>query len=271
MTLSAMLALLEHIMNEWAGPWFSNQGRPHQVSKEAAHDERTHKHACNFARAHRADRGVDLRNRAQPRRARPCRGRHGVVWRVGDRGRARSVCRRPSERGRDRFHRGALSAHLGTAAAGVGAAGFLRSRSGYPFDERAFRARSRPALSGHGACIRCRKRAAGGGRRARLRCAGRRSAGNLGAGEGARSGRKPQADTGRAGLRGHRIAAADCGCAFALHRRDKMDRARGAFAAAVAVGRFIACGGLGLTMLRRRANSQPSWPDRPMDHGMEMR
>ena len=121
-----------------------------------------------------------------------------------------------------------------------------------------------PRCSRHGARRRCRERAAGRGRCARLRCAGRRGAGSLGAGAAARSGREPQADTGGASLRRHRIAAADCSGAFAFDGRDEMDRARGAFAAAVAVGR------LGLTLFRRRANPQPSWPDRAMDHGMEM-
>ena len=68
-------------------------------------------------------------------------------------------------------------------------------------------------------------------RRAGLRCARRRGAGSLGRNAPARSRRQPQADPGGAGLRRHRIVAADGRGAAALDRGDAMDRARGAFAA----------------------------------------
>jgi hypothetical protein len=44
-----------------------------------------------------------------------------------------------------------------------------------------------------------------------------------------------------------------------------MDRARGAFAA------FSTMDRLGRAGVRRATGSQPSWPGRPLDHGMEMR
>ena len=45
---------------------------------------------------------------------------------------------------------------------------------------------------------------------------------------------------------------------------DALDRARGAFAAALGRKR------LGRAAVRRRARAQSSWPGRAMDHGMEM-
>jgi len=105
---------------------------------------------------------------------------------------------------------------------------------------------------------------------ARLRCARRRRAGSLGASAAARSRRQPQADAGGAGLGRHRAVVAAGGGATALDSGDKMDRARGAFAA----GRtFNACGGLehmGRAGVRRAACPQPSWPCWAVDHGMEM-
>ena len=86
-----------------------------------------------------------------------------------------------------------------------------------------------------------RRRVADCRRRAGLRCARRRRAGSLGAGPPARSRRQPQTYIGRAGLRRHRLAAADGGRAAALDRGNPMDRARGAFAA---VSAFNACGAL---------------------------
>ena len=108
-------------------------------------------------------------------------------------------------------------------------------------------------------------RVADGCRRARLRCARRRRAGSLGASAAARSRRQPQADIGRASLRRHRSGAAGGGGAVALDGGNPMDRARGAFAACRA---FTA--GLGRADVRRAACSQPSWPCRAVDHGMEM-
>ena len=61
------------------------------------------------------------------------------------------------------------------------------------------------------------------------------------------------------------LSAADGGGATALDGGDAMDRARGAFAA----GR-TAWNAWGAPRVRRAACSQPSWPCRPMDHGMEM-
>jgi hypothetical protein len=208
--------------------------------REAAHDERTHEHACVVAQTYRAD-GEFGHGPAEPRRARSCRGRCGAPGRACGRCRARGVCARLSERGRDRFHRRPFGACDGAAAAGLGATGFLRSRSRLAFDERAFRARPRSALRRHGARIRCRECAAHRGRRARLRCAGGRGAGSLGAGPSARSRGEPQADAGRADLRRHRPLATDRREPSAFHRRNKMDRARGAFAA-IAMRRIIACG-----------------------------
>ena len=52
--------------------------------------------------------------------------------------------------------------------------------------------------------------------------------------------------------------------AAALDRGDAMDRARGAFAAFGAMER------LGRAGVRRATGSQPSWPGRALDHGMEM-
>ncbi len=63
-----------------------------------------------------------------------------------------------------------------------------------------------------------------------LRCSRRRRAGGLGREQAARSRRLPQADAGRPSLRCHLSRAARRGHAVTLNRRDKMDRARGAFA-----------------------------------------
>ncbi len=80
----------------------------------------------------------------------------------------------------------------------------------------------------------------------------------------ARSRRQPQADARGAGLRRDRPVAADGGGAAALDGGDPMDRARGAFAAGAVIER------VGRAGVRRAACPQPSWPCRPVDHGMEM-
>ena len=88
--------------------------------------------------------------------------------------------------------------------------------------------------------------------------------GSLGRGASARSGRRPQADFGRAGLRRHLSGAAGCGGAFALDRGNKMAGEISAFAARSG----LAC--LGRAGVRRRTGSSSSRPGRAMDHGMEM-
>ena len=93
------------------------------------------------------------------------------------------------------------------------------------------RTRPRSAPAGHGARRRCRRRVAHRRRRAGLRCARRCRAGSLGRGAAARSRRQPQTDFGCASLRRHRAAAAGRGHAATFDRGNKMDRARGAFAA----------------------------------------
>ena len=60
------------------------------------------------------------------------------------------------------------------------------------------------------------------------------------------------------------LAAAGGGGAAAFDGGDKMDRARGAFAA------FLTLARVGRAGVRRATGSQPSWPGRPLDHGMEM-
>ena len=50
----------------------------------------------------------------------------------------------------------------------------------------------------------------------------------------------------------------------ALDRGDTLDRARGAFAAGIKLER------MGGAAVRRATCPQPSWPGRPVDHGMEM-
>ena len=67
-----------------------------------------------------------------------------------------------------------------------------------------------------------------------------------------------------AGLRRHRASSADGRGATALDRGNKMDRARGAFAA------FRTLDRLGRAGVRRATGSSPSWPGRPLDHGMEL-
>ena len=101
------------------------------------------------------------------------------------------------------------------------------------------------------------------GRCAGLRCARRCRAGGLGRGAAARSRRQPQADFGRTGLRRHCFRVAACGDAGAVDRGKPMDRARGAFAAGSPLR-------MGRAALRRKTCPQSSWPDRAMDHGMEM-
>ncbi len=169
---------------------------------------------------------------------------------------------------------GFVAGHRGAAfiakAAGLGAAGFCRSGIRRAVDERPDRAWPRSALSGHRARRRCRVRAALNGGRARLRCARRRRAGSLWRPAPARSRRQPQAHARRASLRGH-CAVAACRCrACRLHRRDALDRARGAFAASLALNACGALECLGRAAVRRRAPAQPSWPGRAVDHGMEM-
>ena len=62
-----------------------------------------------------------------------------------------------------------------------------------------------------------------------------------------------------------RPVAADGGGAAAVDGGDPMDRARGAFAA-----RRHASERMGRAGVRRATCPQPSWPCRPLDHGMEM-
>ena len=148
--------------------------------------------------------------------------------------------------------------------AAVGPAGFCRDRIRRAVDERAGRTRPRSAPGRDRARRRCRCRVADRRRRAGLRCAGRGGAGSLGRGAPVRSRRQPQADAGGAGLRRHRIVAAPGGGATALDRGDALDRARGAFAAGIKLER------VGRAAVRRATRPQPSWPGRPVDHGMEM-
>ena len=122
----------------------------------------------------------------------------------------------------------------------------------------------RSAAAGDRARARHRRRVADRRRRAGLRCARRRRAGSLGAGPPARSRRQPQTHIGRGGLRRHRASFADGRGAAALDRGNKMDRARGAFAA------FSTMDRLGRAGVRRATGSSPSWPGRPLDHGMEL-
>ncbi len=70
---------------------------------------------------------------------------------------------------------------------------------------------------------------------AELGCAWRRRAGSLGASATARSRRQPQADAGGADFGRYLPVVAGGGRAFALDGGDKMDRARGAFAAGFVV------------------------------------
>jgi hypothetical protein len=45
--------ILEHIMNDWLGDWFYQV--PATITQgKRRDDERTHEHACDFARTHRA-------------------------------------------------------------------------------------------------------------------------------------------------------------------------------------------------------------------------
>jgi hypothetical protein len=125
------------------------------------------------------------------------------------------------------------------------------------------------APRGDGARARRGDRAADIGRRAGLRCARRRRHGDLGRGASVRSRRQPQADPGGADVGSHRPAAARGGGAAALHGGNTMDRARGAFAAGHGMVQQ-GWAGVGCASARHPTDSKSSWPDRPMDHGMEL-
>ena len=162
---------------------------------------------------------------------------------------------RPPECGGDRLHRWPRRAADAAPAAGLGAAGFFRTGIRCAVDERALRTRPRSAPAGDGACRGRRCRAAHRRRRAGLRCARRRGAGSLGRGAAARSRRQPQTHLGGASLRRHRLAAAGGGHAATVDRGNKMDRARGAFAAGITL---YACGAwarMGRADVRRAARS----------------
>jgi len=231
----------------------------------AGHEHRTHQHACEFARPHRADRDAWRCGRPQQGRARPCGSGCDTTRRSRARSGARGFRRGPPERVGHGFCRGAGGKGVAAPAAGLGAAGFFGNRIRRAVAERAMRAGPRSAAAGHRARPRHRRRVADRRRRAGLRCARRRRAGSLGAGAPARSRRQPQTHVGRGGLRRHRAAVADGGRAAALDRGNQMDRARGAFAAVNAMDR------LGRAGVRRATGSPPSWPGRPLDHGMELR
>ena len=177
---------------------------------------------------------------------------------------ARGVRGRASQRDGERLHCGSCAADMRKPAAALGAAGFFRARIRCAVDARMARTRSRSVPVGDGPCIRCGERVADGGRCAGLRCVRRRGHGDMGRDASARSCRQPQADAGGGGLRRHRAAAAGGGDAIAFDSGDAMDRAPGA----LTIMRSVAS--VGLARARDAACPQPSWPDRPMDHGVEV-
>ena len=236
-----------------------------EFSEGAGHEHRTHTHACEFARAHRTDRDAWRDRRPQQGRARPCGCGFRAAGRPRDRRRTRGVRRGPPERVGYGFCHGVGGQGVATPATGLGTAGFFGNRSRGVVDAGAVRTRARSAVAGDRARARHRRRVADRRRRAGLRCARRRRAGSLGRGASARSRRQPKTHLGRGGLRRHRAAVADGRSAAALDRGNQMDRARGAFAAVSAMDR------LGRACLRRATGSPPSWPGRPLDHGMELR
>ena len=152
-----------------------------------------------------------------------------------------------------RVHRRPRGADRTAQAAGLGAAGFCRTRIRRAVDERALRAWPRSAARRHRARRRCRVRVADHSGRARLRCARRRRAGSLW-GETRQldlvASRKLTLAAQASGVTALLLrvaaepAALDCG--------DAMDRARGAFAA-VSSPRRLEC--LGRAGVRRATRS----------------
>ena len=177
---------------------------------------------------------------------------------------ARGVRGRASQRDGERLHCGSCAADMRKPAAALGAAGFFRARIRCAVDARMARTRSRSVPVGDGPCARCGERIADGGRCSGLRCARRRGHGDMGGDASARSRRQPQAHACGSDLRSHRAAAAGGGDAIAFDGGDTVDRAPGALAAMRGVA------GVGRACVRDAACPQPSWPDRPMDHGVEL-
>ena len=243
-----------------------NRSWPPSSEGAATHERRTHKHACvSCAAASSASRRPAMRTRST--RSRLVMRARMRCCAAGSRWPRCMKCLPRDIRAR---RRPVLSLALAGRIAPRKPLVWVRQdfaaiESGALSMSGLCRTRPRSAAGGDGARGRCRDRLARHRGCARLRCGRHCRAGSVGRDAPARSRRQPKTHARRASLRRHRA----CCCGWRRRLRLRPRKPDGSCARRIRrLALPLEC--VGRAGVRRTPRSQPSWPGRAVDHGMEM-